>query len=100
MTPKRLNPFAFPAETDLRFALLVLAAVALAIELGNFVPFLINPEWAGWFSDLQFPDPELGSEQFFQEYQTAFLRLASRALLSLGLPALITLAIFLLAGIL
>lgn len=65
---KKLNPFAFPPETNQRFNLLIIAALA----------FSFNVSWifAGYFGVLTPPEligagPEIGTEQF---YQIAFER--------------------------
>lgn len=42
MNKSKLNPFAFPAETQVRFAILILLAVSLAWAIGNaFTPFVM-----------------------------------------------------------
>ena len=97
-TDKRLNPFAFPAETDLRFDLLVVAAVLLAVDLGRYIPLLINPEWQNVPTDFQFPEP--GNDLFFQQYQTTFLKLASVVLPDLAFSVALAFAIFVLAALL
>jgi hypothetical protein len=38
----RLNPFAFPSETNARFLLLVIAAVMVAISMSEIIPAWLN----------------------------------------------------------
>jgi hypothetical protein len=43
LSPRRLNPFAFPSETDVRFVLLIVAAVALTWRFGSMVTVVLTP---------------------------------------------------------
>jgi Zn-dependent protease with chaperone function len=95
---QRLNPFAFPSETDVRFTLLFIAALMLAVNLSIFMRYALSPEQVSPFAEsLDIPGLEAPDEQFFAQYQAAFLQLGSAVLVSLGAPLLIAGAIFLLA---
>jgi hypothetical protein len=59
---RRLNPFAFPAETNVRFSLLVVATVMLAVQLAYLLILYSNPGSTGILDSSQFelktPNPQ------------------------------------------
>ena len=42
-----LSPFVFPSETNVRFLLLVIAAVMVAISVSRIIPSLLNLNTSG-----------------------------------------------------
>ncbi|MBI4739786.1 M48 family metalloprotease, partial [Candidatus Woesearchaeota archaeon] len=42
--PQRLNPFAFPSETDTRFVMLVVAVIMISVHMGTIMREIFNPE--------------------------------------------------------
>jgi len=94
----RLNPFAFPAETNVRFALLIIAVVMLAFNLGVLLPIVINPEWTVPGADsLTLPTLDTPNDVYFAQTQTQYLSYLLELLQHLAFPSLFLLLVFTLA---
>ncbi len=92
---RRLNPFAFPAETNVRFVLLIVAAVMLAFNLGVLLPIATNLE-----RPLPTVDPialDTPGDEFFIQTQTQYLSYLLELLQYLAFPTLLLLSVFALA---
>ncbi len=97
---RRLNPFAFPAETDGRFILLIVAAIMLAVNLSIFMLYAFNPEQENPFANpLEIPAVDASNDEFFERTQVEYLSLLSKTLASLAVPVGLALGMFLLATV-
>lgn len=104
-TVRRLNPFAFPAETDLRFSLLVVAAVMLIVWIGIMLPaffegFLDLPLG---FTSVDYPSFEqlpdyLTYEETLIEHRANMMIYLSREFVRLALPLGVLLLLFVIAA--
>ena len=96
----RLNPFAFPAETNVRFILLMVAAVTLACNLSVFLTILINPDRADIFTPpLDIPNLDTPLAEYLAQTQAELLKLVSAALRSLAVPTLLVLLVLALSTV-
>lgn len=94
----RLNPFAFPAETDVRFNLLIIAVLMLAVEISLAMPYLFNSEQENPFAKpLELAAMDAPAEQYFAHTESESLRMFGVALSVLILPVSLILAMLLLA---
>ena len=95
---RRLNPFAFPAETNVRFALLIIAVVMLAFNLGVLLPIAVYPEHPYPVADpVTSPTLETPSDVYFAQTQTQYLSYLSQLLRYIAFPSLLLLSVFALA---
>ena len=86
--PRRLNPFAFPPETNVRFVLLIAAALALAVRLATVMRYAIFADAVNPFAEpVTLPSPDLPGDVYLAQAQLAYSKLAVQAFSSLGLPA-------------
>lgn len=98
--PRQLNPFAFPSETDTRFALFVLAMLVVALSSGFLASISLNPDQANPYERISLPKIEPGQPNFFEEYRAYYLRIIEATITSLVLPVGLTVTIFFLGTIL
>lgn len=95
---KRLNPFACPIETNARFALLVIAAIAVALMLGNHIQGLLEVE-----GFLTVPFDELGpsgvelDDAGLELHVQAYRALVRQSLTRLLIPTSLALGVLTLA---
>lgn len=100
--PHRLNPLAFPSETDMRFRLFIVAVLALAMSISLPLYYIVVPENQQLSQTPTFNGPPVDTpdDVFFQAYLVWALPAAQRTLLALSFPAGLLLAIFALASVL
>jgi Zn-dependent protease with chaperone function len=106
----RLNPFAFPPETNARFLLLVIAAVMVAISVSEIIPSWLNLNAPMPYKDFDWhtfiPDKDLegsrldtSSDQLsIQEYQARSFTQFRASVGELALPVGLVIATFALAA--
>ncbi len=94
---RRLNPFAFPPETNVRFILLIVAAVMLAFNLGVLLPIATNLERPLSAVDPIALDTPSSGDEFFIQTQTQYLSYLLELLQYLAFPTLLLLSVFTLA---
>ena len=91
---RQLNPFAFPSETNVRFTLLVVAALMLAINLAQLI---------GWgtgvveFQDAPEPDVNLFDPASVEQGKEAQNQMLTQAVRALALPSVFLLFTLILA---
>lgn len=95
----RLNPFIFPAETDVRFTLLVIAGCMLAVNISLFFPYIFIPDRtvASSLPDALPSVDALPPVEYLEQTRAANLTWALEALRMLALPVALVVALFLLA---
>lgn len=83
----RLNPLAFPAETNIRFALFMVAAVMLACNLSVFLNYIVLPEQSITLAEpLELPSLDTPTDEFVAQIQTELFKLIEAALRGLLFP--------------
>ncbi len=97
----RLNPFAFPAETDVRFTLLVVAGCMLVVNISIFFPHIFRAERAGPVSTpvTQQTTGDVLPAEYLERTRAENLTRAREELQTLALPLAFVLALFLLATV-
>jgi len=84
---RRLNPFAFPSETDLRFVLLVVAVCMLAVNLSLSLTSLFAPELNPENIFQEDPSyPEFDDPDYFKKVVAGLLKRSEQAFRSLAFP--------------
>jgi tetratricopeptide (TPR) repeat protein/Zn-dependent protease with chaperone function len=83
----RLNPFAFPPETNLRFLLLVIAAVMLAISVGQVIPTSLNNIGLDLnLGGAEVDTPRAPKDRNYQEERAHTFALSRASVVELALP--------------
>jgi Zn-dependent protease with chaperone function len=96
----KLNPFALPPETDARFQLLMISALALALVLSEPLRYSLNPDAPTPFESVPLaPDASLPPEEYFPAQIEYGTRLMLASLSALQLPLFLILMTFLLAAL-
>lgn len=72
----RLNPLAFPAETDVRFVMLMVAAIALTVVLSNALRYALSGAENSFSQRITSPDSELDDETYFRQVREESIRSA------------------------
>jgi Zn-dependent protease with chaperone function len=93
---RRLNPFAFPAETDVRFILLIVTALTTAIIFGQLLRYVFASDTASVPPDTVVASPE-NSGDFFQQQKEQNATAARTGWRELALPSILTITLFSLA---
>jgi len=84
---RQLNPFAFPSETDARFILLMISALAMAISLASPLLEIVNPEASRNSYNFPAAPPEgLPSRNSFARNFAFGMQMAGISLKVLALP--------------
>ncbi len=97
---RRLNPFAFPAETNVRFTLLIFTAIMLAFSMSILLWITLDPEQTDRLTDpLTAPAPDAPMDEFLDQAQQESSSLAVRSLQYLAYPIILVVGVFLLAAI-
>ena len=91
---RQLNPFALPAETDVRFLLLMVAAFLLAFNLGMVLMSAFNLDDYGVVSGAStYPATDAPFEEVLTTGRQAYLADLKRGLFELSLPLGLALAV-------
>jgi Zn-dependent protease with chaperone function len=96
----RLNPFAFPVETDVRFVLFMVAILALALSLGELTSLVLNPNQPVPYSTNSAFSAVPGQADVFEQNLASNQQLVNDAVNALMFPIGLTFVIFTLAIIL
>jgi Zn-dependent protease with chaperone function len=99
----RLNPFAFPSETDVRFRLLIFAVLMMALNISTALPYLFvadttNPFAAIPPAPLAPPNGEINAD-YVHDSQIWGRQIFDSTLKALALPVGLALGIFALASL-
>jgi Zn-dependent protease with chaperone function len=98
-TEGKLNPFALPTETDVRFLLLIISALGLALALNILLRYTLNPDAVNPFSGVPQAPGDLPLDEFFQAQVEYAIGLMLVAISTLILPLFLIGLTFLLAAV-
>jgi Zn-dependent protease with chaperone function len=96
----QLNPFALPPETDARFILLMISALALAFLLSDPLRYILIPDAANPYAAVPPAPGDIPVDEFFQAHVKYGIQLMLASISSLILPLSLIGMTFLLAAVL
>ncbi|HLO32192.1 MAG TPA: M48 family metalloprotease [Anaerolineales bacterium] len=97
----QLNPFALPTETDARFILMMISALALAFLLSDPLHYALDPNATSPYDHVRpAPGTDLQASEFFQAEMDYGTQLMLASLSALILPLALIGSTFLLAAVL